>query len=209
MNDADEHLMTVFTGALDRGTAEDREAYLERACAGTAGLRERGRGAALRAHHRGGNFLGATPEQTVAFESAPRPVRTSSAGYREEIRRLLRSRLILVHMLLAGYMVLLTVLSFAVPPGDEETLTRPDKGVLWHLWPPLAESSIGMVVLWRCRKTTLWSLRAWELVCFGTHAAFNGFDRFQGLAYLGLPASDCRTLQSVWPGWPLSRASLP
>ena len=88
-------------------------------------------------------------------------------------------------MLLLGYMALLTVLSFAVPHGNDEALTRPDKGVWWHLWPPLAESLIGMVVLWRCRGITLRSLRVWELVCFGTHAAFNGFDRFLGLAYLG------------------------
>jgi serine/threonine-protein kinase len=183
MNDTDEHLMTVFTAALDCGSAEDRAAYLDRACAGDPRLRERVE-ALLRAHARSGNFLGVAPERTVAFESAPKPG-TSNPAYREEIRQLLRSRLILVHMLLLGYMVLLTVLSLAVPHGDEETLTRPDKGVWWHLWPPLAESLIGMLVLWRCRGITLRSLRGWELVCFATHAAFNGYDRFLGLAHLG------------------------
>src|SRR6185437_8630544 len=100
-----EHLMTVFTGALDCSSAEQRTAYLARACASTPGLRERVE-ALLGAHQRGGNFLGEAPERTVALELAPKPVRTSSASFREEIRQLLRSRLILVHMLLAGYMVL-------------------------------------------------------------------------------------------------------
>lgn len=193
MNDSDKHLMTVFTGALNCVTASERAAYLERACASTPGLRGRVE-ALLSAHHRGGNFLGATPERTVAFEPASSPARTSNAAYGEEIRQLLRSRLILVHMLLAGYMVLLTVLSFSVPHGNEEALTRPDKGVWWHLWPPLAESLIGMAVLGRCRGLTLWSLRVWELVCFGTHAAFNGFDRFQGLAYLGTASEQVQNL---------------
>src|SRR5690349_14619525 len=128
--------MTVFTAALDCGTAGERAAYLDRACAGSPGLRERVE-ALLRAHHRGGDFLGgAPPDQTVTFASPPGPdLRSSSRAYGEEIRRLLRSRLILVHLLTLAYMVLLSALSFAVPPGDDESLTRPDKGVWWHLLP--------------------------------------------------------------------------
>src|SRR5689334_4084885 len=89
VNDVDEHLMTVFTAALDCGTAEERTACLERACAGKPGLRERVE-ALLRAHYRGGNFLGeAPPDQTATFVSAPGPgVRSSSRAYGEEIRRL-------------------------------------------------------------------------------------------------------------------------
>lgn len=183
MKDLDQHLMTVFMAALDCGTAEERTAYLDRACAGTPELRGRV-DALLRAHAHSGNFLGLASEQTVAFEPAPKPG-TPNLAFGEEIRQLLRTRLILVHMLLLGYMALLTVLSLTVPRGDEEPLTRPDKGVWWHLLPPLVESLVGMIVLWRCPKMTLQSLRLWELICFGTHAAFNGFDRFLGLVYLG------------------------
>ena len=34
MNDDEEHLMTVFSAALDCGSADERQAYLDRACAG-------------------------------------------------------------------------------------------------------------------------------------------------------------------------------
>ena len=57
MNDAEEHLMTVFSAALDCGSADERQAYLDRACAGDPALRERVE-ALLRAHGRGGDFLG-------------------------------------------------------------------------------------------------------------------------------------------------------
>jgi tetratricopeptide (TPR) repeat protein len=57
MNDVEAHLMTVFSAALDCESAADRAAYLDRACAGDAALRERVE-ALLRAHARGGEFLG-------------------------------------------------------------------------------------------------------------------------------------------------------
>ncbi|MEZ6073687.1 MAG: serine/threonine-protein kinase [Pirellulales bacterium] len=178
--------MTVFTEALDCPSAQEREVYLDRACAGRPDLRERV-DALLRAHHRDGNFLGQpSPNQTNTLVSAPpHDGRTSARAFGEEVRVLLRSRLILVHLLTLAYVVLLIALSLAVPTGDEETLSRPDKGIWWHLVPPLAESLIGTVVLWRLPGMKLRSLRGWELVCFGTHAAFNGFDRFKGLTYLG------------------------
>src|SRR5438105_3946904 len=106
MNDADEHLMTVFSAALDCGTTGERAAYLDRACAGTPGLRERVE-ALLRAHNRGGNFLGAPPNDqtaTATFEPASVPGPPSSGrAFDEELRRLLRSRLILVHLLCLGF----------------------------------------------------------------------------------------------------------
>jgi serine/threonine protein kinase/tetratricopeptide (TPR) repeat protein len=69
MNDAEAHLMTVFSTALDCGSAEERAAYLDRACAGDPALRERVE-ALLRAHGRGGDFLGraAGPAKTTGFE---------------------------------------------------------------------------------------------------------------------------------------------
>src|SRR5262249_42346662 len=68
MNDAEDHLMTVFSAALDCGSADERQAYLDRACAGDPALRQRVQ-ALLRAHGRAGGFLGATgPESTVGRE---------------------------------------------------------------------------------------------------------------------------------------------
>jgi WD40 repeat protein/tRNA A-37 threonylcarbamoyl transferase component Bud32 len=57
VNDAEEHLMTVFTAALERGSAAERQAYLDRTCADDAPLRQRVE-ALLRAHDRAGGFLG-------------------------------------------------------------------------------------------------------------------------------------------------------
>ena len=65
MNDAEEHLMTVFSAALDRGSADERQAYLDRACAGDPALRQRVE-ALLRAHDRAGGFLGRSgPAETA------------------------------------------------------------------------------------------------------------------------------------------------
>jgi serine/threonine protein kinase/tetratricopeptide (TPR) repeat protein len=75
MPDPEEHLMTVFTAALECVSATDRDAYLERACAGDSALRVRV-DALLRAHDRAGGFLGRgpgpapTPEPTTAEPAA-------------------------------------------------------------------------------------------------------------------------------------------
>jgi hypothetical protein len=60
MNDAEEHLMTVFSAALELGSAAERQAYLDRACAGDPALRQRVE-ALLRALDRAGGFLGRVP----------------------------------------------------------------------------------------------------------------------------------------------------
>ena len=39
MNDAEGHLMTVFSAALERGSAAERQAYLDQACADDPALR--------------------------------------------------------------------------------------------------------------------------------------------------------------------------
>ena len=68
MNDAEERLMTVFSAALDCGSADERQAYLDQACADDPALRQRVE-ALLRAHERAGGFLGAPgPENTVGRE---------------------------------------------------------------------------------------------------------------------------------------------
>jgi serine/threonine-protein kinase len=180
VNDADEHLMTVFLAALDRGTAEERAAYLDRACAGSPGVRERVE-ALLRAHNRGGNFLGEPPigrTATAQFESASPSAHSSSGqAFDEELRRLLRSRLLLVHLLALGFVGVLAVLLAAIPTAGDDS-ARPVGGMWWRLAGPLAESLIGTLVLWRSPGLSLRSLRAWELACFATHAAFAGYDRF-------------------------------
>jgi serine/threonine protein kinase/WD40 repeat protein/tetratricopeptide (TPR) repeat protein len=70
MSDPEDHLMTVFTAALDCSSAAERAAYLDQACAGDPGLRERVE-ALLRAHAQAGGFLGrAELEGTGGFEPA-------------------------------------------------------------------------------------------------------------------------------------------
>jgi eukaryotic-like serine/threonine-protein kinase len=56
VNDADRHLLTIFSNALERDPAEDRSAYLDEACAGVPNLRERVE-ALLRAHGKSERFL--------------------------------------------------------------------------------------------------------------------------------------------------------
>jgi len=67
MTDADRHLMTIFTGALDRDSGPQRAAYVDEACGGDAALRGRV-DALLRAHEQAGGFLEARP--TAGLESA-------------------------------------------------------------------------------------------------------------------------------------------
>src|SRR6185312_9106210 len=189
MNDSDEHLMTVFTAALDFGTAGERAAYLDHACAGTPGLRERVE-ALLRAHNRGGNFLGATPvDQTATFVLAPGPgIRSSSRAYGEEIRRLLRTRLILVHLLALLYVALLKALTLSTPGGN--SLTQPDQGNPWTFLPVFAECLVGAAVLWRMPGMSLWSLRLWEAAHFVTVVGFYSWLRFAMLARNAWTAPD-------------------
>src|SRR5437667_8649350 len=56
MSDAEQHLMTIFSAALDRESPAERAAYLDAACGPDAALRERVE-ALLRAHDRAGGFL--------------------------------------------------------------------------------------------------------------------------------------------------------
>lgn len=186
-NDQD-HLMTIFSAALDCQSAPECDAYLEKACADSPALRERVE-ALLRAHHRSVNFLG-TPrtDQTItaAFTPASLPGAPASSArvYQEELRRLLRSRLILVHLLLLGYVMMASALSFSAPPDSEGITHRPDKGVWWSYAPLFVESLLAIVVLRRTRGMSLRSLRIWELICFANLAAFYGYDRFASMAFL-------------------------
>jgi serine/threonine-protein kinase len=106
--------------------------------------------------------------------------RAPRSGYDEELRRLLRSRLILVHVLTLGFLFLLAALVSAVLPlGDSSQDTG---GAEWTLPVLLAEGLIGAVVLWRRPGMSLGSLRLWELLFFALHAAICGYTRFVGAA---------------------------
>jgi serine/threonine protein kinase/Flp pilus assembly protein TadD len=56
MTESERHLMTVFSAALDRESAEERAAYVDEACGADAALRERVE-ALLHAHGKVGGFL--------------------------------------------------------------------------------------------------------------------------------------------------------
>jgi tetratricopeptide (TPR) repeat protein len=62
--------MTVFSAALERGSAAERQAYLDRACADDPHLRHRVE-ALLRAHDRAGGFLGRVPDPAETAGAEP------------------------------------------------------------------------------------------------------------------------------------------
>ena len=129
-----------------------------------------------------GRFLGqlmkSPPRATASFAPCGQ---APGSGFDEELRQLLRSRLILVHLLALAYVLLLAALS-SMARGDEDPALRPDQGNPWRLVPTLAQSLIGAVVLWRSPGMSLRSLRLWELVHFATHAAYFGVLRFDMLS---------------------------
>src|SRR6478735_6207236 len=115
MKNPDEQLMTIFSAALDCGTNAARDVYLDKACSASPELRERV-DALLRAHNRSVDFLREPRQEqavTAAFKPASLPggVNSSGRAFQEELRRLLRSRLILAHLLLLAYFMLLQLLS--------------------------------------------------------------------------------------------------
>jgi serine/threonine-protein kinase len=108
--------------------------------------------------------------------------RTPGGGFDEELRRLLRSRLILVHLLALALGVLIVALSLYQPAPEENSRMRP--GYWWGLAVPLAECLIGAIVLWRSPRMSQRSLRLWELAHFGILAAYCAHSRFQTLSYV-------------------------
>ena len=66
MNDAERHLLTIFSAALEREPAGARAAYLDEACGGSPDLRDRVE-ALLRAHGQSGRFLG--PDKEAATDA--------------------------------------------------------------------------------------------------------------------------------------------
>jgi serine/threonine-protein kinase len=131
--------------------------------------------------------------------------RAPVGGFDEELRRLLRSRLILVHLLVLAFFVLVVVVSYYQPTQDESD--PPVEGYWWRLAVPLAECLIGAVVLWRSPGLSQRSLRLWELAHFGIVAAYFGLFRVDLLAYadvegrnaLSLPFRSLVSLQGFIP----------
>jgi serine/threonine-protein kinase len=122
----------------------------------------------------------------VAPEESPEVVTgrpPSRQVFDEELRRLLRSRLILVHLLALALGVLIVAISFYYSTIRAEDLTR-GPGYWWGLAVPLAECLIGAVVLWRSPGMSQRSLRLWELAHFGILAAYCGLSRFESLVHL-------------------------
>jgi len=108
--------------------------------------------------------------------------RVPRSGFDDELRRLLRSRLIFVHLLALALTILLAVLSCLIPTGGQEAVVQFSESYWWAmLAAQLAEGLIGTLVLWRLSGMTLGSLRLWELIFFATHAATSGLNRFEAL----------------------------
>jgi tRNA A-37 threonylcarbamoyl transferase component Bud32 len=115
--------------------------------------------------------------------------RVRRSGFDEELRRLLRSRLILVHLLGLAYLILFTVMIVVIPRDarlprgvEGEPTPTSDFAVLWPMVLPAIEALIGIVVLWRRSGMSVRSLRIWELLFFAMQAAFTGYSRFEVLA---------------------------
>jgi serine/threonine-protein kinase len=128
---------------------------------------------------------------TVAFVAPPEslaeplpPQASSRNAFDEELRRLLCSRLILVHLLALAFVVLQLGLSLVTRVQEEEPSLRPDQGNPWTLAAALGECLMGAIILWRFRDMSIQSLRIWELIHFATHAAYNGLLRFWMLAHV-------------------------
>jgi eukaryotic-like serine/threonine-protein kinase len=111
-------------------------------------------------------------------ESLAQRARVAGSGYDEELRRLLRSRLILVHLGAFAFILLLTVRSFLEPRLEDDMSLRPDQGNPWLLMPPLAVSLIGGIVLWRSHVMSIRALRLAEFIVFATNATLCGMVRF-------------------------------
>ncbi|HEY7427792.1 MAG TPA: tetratricopeptide repeat protein [Gemmataceae bacterium] len=78
MNDADQHLLTLFSAALDCASDTERAAYLDQACGPDPALRARVE-ALLRAHEGAGRFLVAGPVESPLTDGAMPPTTTTAA----------------------------------------------------------------------------------------------------------------------------------
>ena len=104
-------------------------------------------------------------------------------GFDDELRRLLRGRLLLIHLLALALIVLLAAMIRLTPTVEQEGIVQPRESYFWgRLAAQFAEAVIGTFALWSFSAMTLRSLRLWELTFFATYAAAAGFNRFAALA---------------------------
>ncbi len=105
------------------------------------------------------------------------------SGFDEELRRLLRGRLLLVHLLALALIVLLAAMIRLTPMAEQEGIIQPRESHFWaRLAAQFAEAAIGTFALSWFSGMTLRSLRLWELAFFITYAAAAGLNRFEVLA---------------------------
>jgi serine/threonine-protein kinase len=133
-----------------------------------------------------------------AAPSAKR-VEPTLASLDEELRRLLRSRLILVHLLALALGVLIAVISIYYSTTQAGKLFL-GPGYWLGLAAPLTECLVGAIVLWRSPGMSLRALRLWELAHFGIIAGYCGLDRFKTLVYMDERWSS----PSLLPYWSLA-----
>jgi serine/threonine-protein kinase len=121
-----------------------------------------------------------TPSPPTVTFAPPDADRTQTAappfptGFEEELRVLLRHRLILVHLLTLAYTVLLLVMTVFIP--EDSQIRRDRVPISLMAMTPLIV--IGLAALWRSPGMSLASLRNWERFLFGTQALYNGWLRF-------------------------------
>jgi serine/threonine-protein kinase len=123
--------------------------------------------------------------------------RAPAGGFDEEFRRILRSRLLLVHLLVLTLFILIVVISFPSRALTEDLTPR--QRYAWLVAVPLAECLLGAFVLWRSPGMSKRLLRLWELAHFSIVAAFFGVQRFGMLAY----AAEGRPNMLSLPFWGL------
>jgi WD40 repeat protein/serine/threonine protein kinase len=100
MSDADQHLMTLFSAALDQPSEADRAAYLEEACAQSPALRARVE-ALLRAHAGAGRFLEPSPAESPTIDRA---ASLTDAAHRPEAGEVVAGRYRLLEVIGEGGM---------------------------------------------------------------------------------------------------------
>jgi serine/threonine-protein kinase len=105
------------------------------------------------------------------------------SGFDDELRRLLRSRLIFVHLLALALAIMLAILSHLTPAEKQEAIFGFNERFRWGL-PAVefAEAMIATLVLWRWSGMSLRLLRMWELIFFATYIVAAGLNRFEALA---------------------------
>ena len=156
------------------------------------------------------------PEPTMTLPPAasgePTVTRVASvaSGFSEEFRQLLRSRLILVHLLALAYLVILFVLSTVVAPPKDTSASAASWTIPWTLIVTFSESVIGTLVLSRWWAMPLRYLRLWELIFFGVHAACYAVYRLDFLAGIQEGAgNEATAYYSRSAGWPPCNSSSP